>query len=58
EADTGVVAFEVAVLDKVLDGFDDLLEKVGLFETCLKHCADIGRGLKWCMDRQTGDLLK
>lgn len=38
EADTGVVTFKVAVLDKVLDGFDDLLQKVGLFETCLKHC--------------------
>jgi hypothetical protein len=28
-------------LDKVLDGFDDLLQKVGLFETCLKHCVRV-----------------
>lgn len=41
ETDTRVVAFEVAVLDKVLDGFDNLLQKVGLFETCLKHCARV-----------------
>lgn len=37
ETHAGIVTFEVAILDKVLDGFDNLLEKVGLFETCLKH---------------------
>ena len=41
EADTRVVTFEVAILDKVLDSFDNLLQKVGLFETCLKHCARV-----------------
>jgi hypothetical protein len=27
EGDTGVIAVEVAVLDKVLDGVDDLVER-------------------------------
>ena len=44
ETDARVVTFEVAVLDEVLDGFDNLLEKVGLFETRLKHYERVSIG--------------
>lgn len=38
ESDAGVIAIEVAVLDEILDGFDDALEDGGLFYAGFEHC--------------------